>query len=78
MARYFFDITDNDNLIRDTEGTELDGAQAARVEAIAVLPELVKGLEADGDHHTLTVTVRDVVGRPVFQANLVLDCAWMD
>ena len=78
MTQYFFDVVENGNLVRDIEGTELDGLQTARVEAIAILPDLAKGLKADDDGYDLAVTVRDVTGKPVFQAKFSLDCAWLE
>lgn len=78
MTRYFFDVTSNDNLIQDEEGDELDSPQAARAEAIAILPGLARAMKIDGDQHTLAVTVRNVTGKPVFRAKLSLDCVWLE
>ena len=78
MARYFFDFTNNGDLIQDKEGDELDGLQAVRAEAVAILPDLAKNLEIDSDQHTFAVTARDVTGRPIFRAKLSFDCVWLE
>ena len=46
MPRYFFHIRDDDNLIRDEEGTELPDLSAARKEAALSAQEVL--LEAGG------------------------------
>ena len=78
MARYFFDVTSDGDLIQDEEGDELDGLQAARAEAIAILPGLARDLKTDVDQHTLAVTARDVTGKSVFRAKLSLNCVWLE
>ena len=78
MTRYFFDVTDNNTLILDKEGSELHGLRAARAEAISILPDLAKGLELHGNRQTFAVTTRDATGKPVFQATLSLDCTWLE
>lgn len=78
MARYFFDFTSNNNLTQDDEGSEFDELQDVRTEVVTVLPELAKNLKIDSDQHTFAVTARDVTGRPVFQAKLSFDCAWLE
>ena len=78
MGKYHFDFEDNGRLSQDKDGHELDGLQAARVEAITILPELIKGLTGDGDQHTFSVTVRNEIGTPVFRVTLSLDCEWLN
>ena len=78
VARYFFDTNEDGTLVRDEEGCEMNGPQAARVEAIAILPQLAKDLKTDGNRYTLAVTVRDVTSKPVFQAKLSFNCAWLE
>ena len=78
MTRYFFDVTSNGDLIQDEEGDDLDGLQAARAEAIAILPDLARDLKIDGDQHSLAVTARDVTGKSVFRAKLSLNCVWLE
>ncbi len=78
MPRYFFELAGNGEFIRDKEGVDLDDLRDVRVEAISVLPELTKRLEFGGDHHTFIVTVRDAMGNPVFRAELLFNCAWLE
>ncbi len=78
MAQYFFELASNDELIQSKEGVDLDDLRDVRVEAISVLPELAKRLEFGGDHHTFIVTVRDATGNPVFRAELLFNCTWLE
>ena len=78
MALYFFDVIDNGRLIKDTEGSNLNGLQDGRIEAIAILPDLTKGLRFDGNHHTFIVTARDAMGESVFRAELSFNCIWLE
>ena len=78
MAQYFFELASGDDLIQDKEGINIDDLQDVRLEAISVLPELTKRLELNGDHHTFIVTVRDAMGNPVFRAELLFNCTWLE
>ena len=78
MARYFFDFSKNGDLIKDKEGVDLNGLEEMRAEAIATLPDLAKPLDFDVDHYILNVTVRDAMGNPVFRAELLFNCAWLE
>lgn len=78
MARYFFDFSKNGDLIKDKEGVDLNGLEEMRAEAIATLPDLAKRLDFDVDHHIFNVTVRDAMGNPVFRAELLFNCAWLE
>ena len=62
MPRYFFDI-DNDARYIDEEGTELAGADDARIQAVIFAGDYLRenpGLVRDGGH--LHVAVRDALG----------------
>ena len=76
MIRYFFDVTSDDVLVLDEEGSELDDSQAARAEAISILSDIAKGLKVHGNSRTFAVTARNTMGEPLFQATLSLTVAW--
>jgi hypothetical protein len=59
MARYFFDLRDNDRLLPDTEGTALDSLDAARRWAVSALSEYIKDIVPNESHRSIAVEVRD-------------------
>ncbi len=70
MPRYFFDLYD-DRPYTDDEGTECEGSEAARREAMASLPEISRWLiPAHGDNQTFSVVVRDESGVAFYKATL--------
>lgn len=71
MPRYFFDIHDGTFLL-DEIGVECPDLDAVRKEAKRVLPEIAREiLPEDGDHHTMTVQVRDDQYETVYTATLM-------
>lgn len=71
MALYFFDIHDGTFRLDDV-GVECKDLNAVRYEAKRVLPAIAKEiLPEDGDHHTLTVRVRDERHETVYTATLM-------
>ncbi len=72
MPRYFFDLDGGERLFRDEKGSDLPDVQAAREEAIAVLPDIVRAMVTGHDRKTLTSMIRDDVGNVVFGVKLTL------
>ena len=68
MARYFFHSA-NGSRQRDVEGLELESIQAAELEAVRLLGDLLSERpEALFPSLTLTITVTDASGQVVFSA----------
>ena len=81
MARFYFDMRDDDRLFPDDEGTELDGGLvAARIVAYATLTDYLKGRApetdsprrvavevSDGNHKSLMAAVVTVAFVPAQQ-----------
>ena len=59
MPRFFFDTRDGDRFIRDDEGIELDGIEAARDQATRGLRDLAKDAIPKATRRELAVEVRD-------------------
>ena len=78
MARYLFDIYDNEKVSPDTKGLECASRREVREAAISVLPAIACDELPDGNHHFFRVRVRDCEDRPVFQASLTLEAGWLD
>jgi hypothetical protein len=71
MPRFFFDTTSDRALVRDQIGTELPSWEAARQEAIRLLPDIARDeLPNDGNRRDIIADVRDETGRIVFTAQL--------
>ena len=67
MARFFFNVTDG-SVFLDPVGTDLDGLEAVREEAIRASAELLRGLGAETDFwkgEDWTMSVVDEGGAPV-------------
>ncbi|NDV88819.1 hypothetical protein GTW51_19170 [Aurantimonas aggregata] len=73
MARYYFDINDNGLSVPDDEGVECGNLAAVREAAIDALPRMACDAVPAGDHHVISISVRDQADKPVFQASLTID-----
>ncbi|MFK4719264.1 hypothetical protein ABIE89_000364 [Bradyrhizobium niftali] len=69
MKRYYFDIRDGIELIRDDDGEELPNIDSARHEAATTLSEIARACVKEGGQHRIAVEVRDDDG-PVLEASL--------
>lgn len=76
MPRYFFDVSDNGNVIADDEGLDFPGDATMRDEAIKTLPRMAAEELPDGPEHIFGVRVRDEAGLTVFEARLELSTHW--
>ena len=76
MPRYFFDITDAGVLTRDEFGSDCDDDQAARDQAVSLLPDIARHELPDGDQHEFVATVRNEAGQVVYEASLALYGRW--
>ncbi|WP_439373023.1 DUF6894 family protein [Bradyrhizobium sp. DASA03120] len=67
MKRYYFDIRDGSQFIRDDEGVELADIESARQEATAALSEITREWGRGRPRHQMAVEVRDDRG-PILEA----------
>jgi len=78
MPRYFFDFHDRPSFRRDAMGTECDGFEGVRFEAMKTLPQIACDLiPTDGDRQAFTVLVRDEKDNTVYTATLTFAGLWM-
>ncbi|WP_271610951.1 DUF6894 family protein [Bradyrhizobium sp. CCBAU 21360] len=68
MNKYYFDIRDGGQFIRDDEGVELAHSEAARQEATITLSEMARTWGSSRPHHRMAVEVRDDHG-PILQVS---------
>jgi hypothetical protein len=71
MPRFFFDSEDGRLLVRDDQGEELAGVEAAQKEAIVIAASIAKDLFSRGEGTRVIVTVRDAEGA-LFEAHVSL------
>lgn len=76
MPRYFIESDDDDRLILDEAGVDLDDDGAARIYALAALPDMARDKIPDGDHRIFSVAVRDATGRIIYRASLTMQGEW--
>ncbi|WP_043712111.1 hypothetical protein [Methylobacterium sp. 285MFTsu5.1] len=78
MSRYFFDIHTGSTFSRDPVGTECDGMEGIRHEAMRSLPAIARDeIPKDGDRQAFTVLVRDGNNRTVYTAALTFAGLWI-
>jgi Domain of unknown function (DUF6894) len=70
MPRYFFDTRDGSKFIRDEEGQELVGIEAAREEATWGLADLARDAIPGATRRELAIEVRDGADRQLIRASL--------
>jgi hypothetical protein len=76
MPRYFFDTDDGQKQSQDENGLDLGGPWEARALALAVIPDMVRDVQYDGDRRDLVSSVRDENGRLLYVAALSLVGGW--
>jgi hypothetical protein len=72
MPRFFFDTYDGDFFAPDNEGQDLEGIEAAKLQAQEALPDMASDKLPDGDQRVFIVSVRDEAGQVVVRVSLTL------
>jgi hypothetical protein len=78
MARYYFDIDDSEQTIRDTNGLDCIDRDAVQQAAIRALHEVALDMPVDCRRRDVTVLVRNASGHAAFRATLSLSAQWLD
>jgi hypothetical protein len=73
MALYHFDVDDNGTIYHDDQGTDCSDFDQVKYEAISALAEIMKDALPDGDHHRLSIKVRDEGGELILAVALRFD-----
>lgn len=76
MARYFFDIHDGAQSVRDDEGSEFDSLDAAVQAAARSAAEIGTGRLAKGDTSDVVIEVRDEQSQRVCTVKASMDINW--
>ena len=78
MPRYYFDIHSGSSFGRDAIGTECDGHEGIRFEAMRALPSIARDeIPKDGDRQAFTVLVRDENDITVYTATVTFAGLWI-
>jgi hypothetical protein len=76
VTRYYLDIRDGEQLLRDDEGTEFDSLDAATHGAARSAAEIGTGRLAKGDTRDVVIEVRDERGQRVFTVTASMKIKW--
>jgi hypothetical protein len=76
LARYYLDIRNGEQLLRDDEGTEFDSLDAAVQGAARSAAEIGTGRLAKGDTSDVVIEVRDERGQRVFTVTASMKIDW--
>jgi hypothetical protein len=78
MPRYFFGIHNGPSFSRDAIGSECNGQEGIRFEAMRALPSIARDeIPRDGDRQAFTVLFRDENGITVYTATLTFAGLWI-
>ena len=73
MPRYFIDLHDGSDFIKDVEGFELPDAEAAHQKLLRIMARIAEGFPPSFDRQDYLALVRDAKGRTLFRAHLSLE-----
>jgi hypothetical protein len=76
VARYYFDIADGAQSMRDDEGAEFDSLDAAVQAAARSVAEIGTGRLAKGDTSDVVIEVRDERGQQVCTVEASMEIEW--
>jgi hypothetical protein len=76
VARYYFDIQDGAQSVRDDEGAEFDSLDAAVQAAARSAAEIGTGRLAKGDSRDVVIEVRDERGQRVCTVRASMEIDW--
>jgi hypothetical protein len=76
LARYYLDIRNGEQLLRDDDGTEFDSLDAAVQGAARSAAEIGTGRLAKGDTSDVVIVVRDEGSQRVFTVTASMKIDW--
>ena len=76
MARYYFDILDGAQIVRDDEGSEFDSPDAAVQAAVRAATEIGQGRLARGETSNVVIEVRDERSQRVCTIRASMEIDW--
>jgi hypothetical protein len=76
VARYYFDIHDDTQSVRDDDGAEFDSLDAAVQAATRSAAEIGTGRLAKGDTSDVVIEVRDERGQRICTVKASMEIEW--
>ena len=73
IPRYFIDLHDGCELLRDRDGYELPDLEAARAQAVRILTRIAQGFKDQSQRQDYVVAVRDIQGAVRWRLRMSLD-----
>ena len=73
MPRYFIDLHDGGELLRDQDGYELPDLEAARAQAVRIMTRIAEGLTDQLGRQDYVDAVRDAEGAVRWRLRMSLD-----
>ncbi|GBU18870.1 MULTISPECIES: hypothetical protein [Methylobacterium] len=73
MPRFFIDLHDGSNFVKDTEGFDLPDHAAAQERAIRIMAKIAQGFPGTAEREDYLAAIRDADGRVVMRVHLSLD-----
>ena len=73
VPRFYFDIRDGEQFIRDDEGLDYPDIEAARDSATVALAEMAKDALPRAELHHIAIEVRDEAKEPLLMAELTFE-----
>jgi hypothetical protein len=78
MPRYFFDVHDNSDVVKDDTGTEFASLDEVRREAMRLLPDIAREeIPEHGHCRSFVVLVTDEDEHPIYSAMLSYTGLWL-
>jgi hypothetical protein len=72
MPRYYFDVWEDETLVRDEDGIEFASLEAAKAEALVALPAIAQGYLPKGGHKYIEIRVMDEAGQALLRVAMAL------
>jgi hypothetical protein len=77
MSRFYFDIDDGHDSVRDERGVEVDDLSDIPTEVLAILPDMLESVLPNEDNRAFRIEVRNDESRVVYRATLSLTAGWV-
>ncbi|GJE62260.1 DUF6894 family protein [Methylobacterium trifolii] len=73
MPRYFIDLHDGTEFVRDTTGFDLPDTEAAGERAVRIMAKIAQGFQPDPGRQDYVAAARDADGRVVVRVRMSLE-----
>ena len=78
MPHFYFDIHDGERRSHDEDGIEMADFETARLQAIEVIPDLMREKLKGDESRSFTVTIRDEEGVDLFRSSVLFQAEYLN